>query len=51
MRMNHALALGRRAKSYKLALSNNVARESAHDFHEYIGFKKHGFSFVVDLDE
>jgi GNAT superfamily N-acetyltransferase len=47
--MNHALGLCRGANCYKLALSSNLIRESAHDFYEHLGFKKHGFSFVANL--
>jgi GNAT superfamily N-acetyltransferase len=49
--MNHALDLCRSANCYKLALSSNLIRESAHDFYEHIGFKRHGLSFVVHLGE
>lgn len=34
---------------YKLMLSSNVKRELAHRFYEKLGFKKHGYSFVVEL--
>ena len=49
--MTHAMALCRTAKCYKLALSSNLAREPAHRFYEALGFTRHGFSFVVDLDK
>ena len=49
--MNHALGLCRGSKCYKLALSSNLIRESAHDFYEHIGFRKHGFGFVANLRE
>jgi len=34
---------------YKLALSSNLNREEAHRFYERLGFKKHGYSFSVEL--
>lgn len=32
---------------YKLALSSHVQRDAAHRFYEGLGFRKHGFSFLV----
>jgi GNAT superfamily N-acetyltransferase len=37
------------AGCYKLMLSSNLKRESAHQFYEALGFEKHGYSFVVSL--
>ncbi|WP_132704323.1 GNAT family N-acetyltransferase [Reinekea marinisedimentorum] len=34
---------------YKLTLSANLKREQAHGFYESLGFKKHGYSFVVKV--
>ncbi|MGE5455061.1 MAG: GNAT family N-acetyltransferase [Methylocystaceae bacterium] len=34
---------------YKVALSSNLKRKNAHDFYESLGFKKHGYSFYIDL--
>ena len=34
---------------YKLMLSSNIKRELAHKFYEKLGFKKHGYSFAVDI--
>jgi GNAT superfamily N-acetyltransferase len=34
---------------YKMSLSSNLRREKAHQFYESLGFKKHGFSFLMDL--
>lgn len=34
---------------YKMALSSNIKREDAHRFYESLGFKKHGYSFIVEL--
>jgi ribosomal protein S18 acetylase RimI-like enzyme len=39
----------RNAGCYKLVLSSNLERERAHQFYETLGFKKHGYSFVVFL--
>lgn len=36
---------------YKVALSSNLKRENAHRFYESLGFKKHGFSFLLDLTD
>jgi GNAT superfamily N-acetyltransferase len=39
-----------RAKGcYKLALSSNVRRGPAHAFYESLGFRRHGYSFTVEL--
>jgi ribosomal protein S18 acetylase RimI-like enzyme len=34
---------------YKMSLSSNLRREQAHKFYESLGFKKHGFSFLIEL--
>jgi GNAT superfamily N-acetyltransferase len=47
--MQFAMDRCRDAGCYKLALSSNLIREGAHRFYEAIGFKKHGYSFVVPL--
>ncbi len=47
--MAHALEECRKAGCYKLALSSNVKRESAHRFYESLGFTRHGYSFVTWL--
>lgn len=47
--MEFAMRRATAAGCYKLVLSSNVAREAAHRFYEGLGFRKHGFSFVVDL--
>jgi len=36
---------------YKLALSSNLKREAAHRFYDALGFQRHGYSFVVELDQ
>jgi GNAT superfamily N-acetyltransferase len=35
---------------YKVALSSNLKRENAHRFYESLGYKKHGFSFLLELE-
>jgi len=45
--MQHAIAECRKAGCYKLALSSNVKRGSAHRFYESLGFERHGYSFAV----
>jgi ribosomal protein S18 acetylase RimI-like enzyme len=47
--MSHAVQLTREAGCYKLALSSNAKRASAHAFYESLGFRKHGVSFSVNL--
>lgn len=37
-------------RCYKLVLSSHLQRESAHRFYEGLGFRKHGFSFLIDTD-
>jgi len=45
--MAHALEECRKAGCYKLALSSNVKRKSAHEFYESLDFERHGYSYVV----
>ena len=33
---------------YKLVLSSHLARDPAHRFYEGLGFRKHGFSFLIE---
>jgi GNAT superfamily N-acetyltransferase len=39
----------RNAGCYKLSISSNVKREDVHTFYESLGFRKNGFSFVVEI--
>jgi len=48
--MEFAMEQCKKKGCYKMALSSNVQREEAHLFYESLGFKKHGYSFVVELD-
>jgi GNAT superfamily N-acetyltransferase len=47
--MNFAMEISREKGCYKMVLSSHLRRENAHRFYETLGFKKHGYSFVVDL--
>lgn len=47
--MRFAMARSREAGCYKLVLSSNEKRQDAHRFYERLGFRRHGYSFRVDL--
>lgn len=47
--MNRAIEICREKGCYKAALSSNLKREKAHRFYEGIGFRKHGYSFSMEL--
>jgi len=49
--MDEAMARARAAGCYKLALSSNQKRQSAHAFYEHLGYRRHGVSFVADPQE
>jgi GNAT superfamily N-acetyltransferase len=49
MMMEFALTYAKEKGCYKMSLSSNLRREKAHQFYESLGFKKHGFSFLIDL--
>ena len=48
--MNYAIKLCRENGCYKAALSSNLKRQKAHAFYEGLGFKKHGYSFLIELE-
>lgn len=48
--MEAALGIARTKGCYKLALSTNVKRADAHRFYESLGFLRHGYSYILDLD-
>jgi GNAT superfamily N-acetyltransferase len=48
--MEFAMDRARQAGCYKLVLSSNMEREDAHRFYDAIGFRRHGVSFVAELD-
>ncbi|MGB0722814.1 MAG: GNAT family N-acetyltransferase [Gammaproteobacteria bacterium] len=47
----HALEIARERGCYKLVLSSNRRRLAAHRFYERLGFERHGYSFVMPLNE
>lgn len=47
--MRFAMNLSRQKGCYKMVLSSHMRRDQAHKFYESLGFKKHGFSFIVEL--
>jgi hypothetical protein len=40
----------RSAGCCKMVLSSNLQRTDAHELHESVGFRRHSYSFAVDLD-
>ena len=47
--MNYAMEVSRKKGCYKMVLSSHLRRKNAHVFYESLGFRKHGYSFIVDL--
>lgn len=47
--MKYAMNISRQKGCYKMVLSSHLRRERAHKFYESLGFKKHGFSFEIEL--
>jgi len=47
--MEYALNICRKNNCYKMCLSSNLIRTKAHDFYEKLGFKKHGYSFLIEI--
>lgn len=47
--MNYAVDYCREFGCYKVALSSNLKREMAHSFYKSLGFKIHGYSFLIEL--
>jgi GNAT superfamily N-acetyltransferase len=48
--MQFAMDRCRERGCYKLALSSNLKREAAHRFYDRLGFQRHGYSFVAELN-
>ena len=46
--MHFAMEKCRDKGCYKMTLSNNLLRGVTHRFYESLGYKKHGFSFLVE---
>ncbi len=49
--MRFAMDRCRERGCYKLALSSNLKREAAHRFYDGLGFRRHGYSFVMELNQ
>lgn len=47
--MVYAVNVCKEQGCYKVALSSNLKRERAHQFYESLGFKKHGYSFYMEV--
>jgi len=48
--MEYAMEYCKKQGCYKVSLSSNLKREGAHRFYESLGYKKHGYSFLLELD-
>lgn len=48
--MKFAVEICRGKSCYKVCLSSNMKRKNAHQFYESIGFKIHGYSFLMELE-
>ena len=48
--MKKAMNLCSEKGCYKMVLSSNLSREVAHRFYESLGFRKHGYSFIVEFN-
>ena len=49
--MEFAVARAKELGCYKIMLSSGVQRTEAHAFYENMGFKRHGFSFLLDVEK
>ena len=49
--MEFAIQKCKEAHCYKMSLSSNMIRHRAHSFYERLGFRKHGYSFMIDLKD
>jgi len=48
--MQFAIEACKEKSCYKVCLSSNLKRKNTHIFYEKIGFKKHGYSFLMELE-
>ena len=48
--MRYAVETCKEKSCYKVCLSSNLKRENAHSFYDSIGFKKHGYSYLMELE-
>jgi len=46
--VSHAIDVCKAQGCYKIGLSSNMKREAAHAFYESLGFRRHGYSFLLD---
>lgn len=49
--MKHAFLLCSEKGCYKIALSSNLKRETAHSFYESLGFERHGYSYRISAQQ
>ena len=49
--MQYAIEICKSKSCYKVGLSSNVKRDNAHEFYKSLGFKIHGYSFLMELEE
>ena len=47
--MEYAINMCKQNNCYKMSLSSNINRKKAHKFYEGLGFKKHGYSFIIKI--
>ena len=47
--MMYAVGVCREKSCYKVSLSSNAKRKNAHEFYKSLGFKIHGYSFLIEL--
>lgn len=47
--LEFAMQLAREKGCYKLALTANLKRTGAHAFYESLGFRQHGYSYLMEL--
>lgn len=49
--MHFAMEQSAQRRCYKLVLSSHLMRASAHRFYEGLGFRTHGYSFLIDAGD
>lgn len=49
--MRFAMEQSARRRCYKLVLSSHLERAAAHRFYEGLGFRTHGYSFLIDAGD
>ena len=49
--MSFAMKRCKEEGCYKIVLSSSDKRDNAHEFYESLGFERHGYSFVVNLED